>query len=789
MFRMNLKEYRRQPVLLSDYLPWSHMPAATVIQLKQPALMRVLEYRGHDLQSMATGELAHVSSVFNRAVASLGEGFSLHMEAARRPMDPLGVMPIAAPAAQIVEQRRVERASGPDRFETRYFITLTYLPGKVDTGGLVKRFANLFGGLFEGKAQEVDGSRLDVEQFLRRTDEFGSFLLGVMDEMVWLDGEALLSFLHSTCSDSPNTVHMPAVPMFLDAIIGQSDLEIGTKLRLGKFTMRCVSIKGYPDQTHPQILDSLRDINCSWRWVTRFLGLSQDEAMTVLQTRSKMSPGALDEIMKNVQEGRTSIGYHSSTMVVWDLDAHTCDKLAQHIQGVFNRSGFSAVIETANSCGSWLGSLPGHVWSNPRRSPIESIHLSHCVTLGADWAGDAQSTHLGLAPHVHCISDTGAPYRLNLNVGDVGHTMILGPTGSGKSVLLGLLEMQWMKYPDARVIIFDKGRSARAATLAMGGKFIELGLPEQNQVVFQPLRHMDDQSERVWAAEWLESILESEGYASGPNDRQALRQALERLGHLPVHLRTMTQLLVLLQHRSMTQALSPYTHGQASEHAWLWDNNTEHLDDSHWLAFEMSHLMESSPRTVSAVLQYLFHRLQQRFDGSPTLLVLDEAWVFLDNPAFSKRLRQWLKELRKYRVYVIFATQEIADALNSDIAPTLLQNCPTKILLPNPQAVSETFAPAYKTLGLSSWQTHVVASALNKRQYYLHNSQGSRLFDLGLGHMELALIGASTPQDHLQIDQVLKYAKPGAQFAQAWFDARGVELSPHERQLLARHAS
>src|SRR3546814_9936571 len=142
---------------------------------------------------------------------------------------------------------------------------------------------------------------------------------------------------------------------------------------------------------------------------------------------------------------------------------------------------------------------------------------------------------------------------------------------------------------------------------------------------------------------------------------------------------------------------------------------------------------------VAPVLTYLFHRLEQRFDGRPTLLILDEAWIFLDHPLFAARIREWLKTLRKKNVAVLFATQSLADIADSSIAPAIIESCPHRILIPNDRASEPQSQPAYRRFGLNARQIELVSRAVPKRQYYLHSARGKRLFELGLGPLTPAL--------------------------------------------------
>jgi type IV secretion system protein VirB4 len=176
---------------------------------------------------------------------------------------------------------------------------------------------------------------------------------------------------------------------------------------------------------------------------------------------------------------------------------------------------------------------------------------------------------------------------------------------------------------------------------------------------------------------------------------------------------------------------------------------------------------------VPPVLTYLFHRLEARFDGRPTLLILDEAWTFLDDALFAARIREWLKTLRKKNVAVVFATQSLADIERSSIAPALIESCPTRIFLPNDRALEPQAKGVYERFGLNGRQIEILSTAAPKRDYYAQTARGNRLFELGLGPVALALCGASTPDDHKIIDRCLA-AGDKAGFAARFLEAKGL---------------
>ncbi len=194
------------------------------------------------------------------------------------------------------------------------------------------------------------------------------------------------------------------------------------------------------------------------------------------------------------------------------------------------------------------------------------------------------------------------------------------------------------------------------------------------------------------------------------------------------------------------------------------------------------------PAAMVPVLTYLFHRLEDRFagegtDGRPTLLVLDEAWVFLADGIFATKINEWLKVLRKRNVAVVFATQSLADVQASAIAPALIENCPTRLFLPNPRALEPNVRIVYEAFGLNEQQLRLLSAATPKREYYYQSREGNRLFELSLGLLALALCGSSAHADRALADRLLR-DHPREAFAEqflrhkGWADAAQSLASP-----------
>jgi type IV secretion system protein VirB4 len=419
---------------------------------------------------------------------------------------------------------------------------------------------------------------------------------------------------------------------------------------------------------------------------------------------------------------------------------------------------------------AWLGSLPGEAYADPRRPIVSTLNLADIMPVSAVWAGPKTNTHLNGPPLLFARTAGATPFRLSLHVGDVGHTMVVGPTGAGKSALLAFTALQFLRYPDAQVMLFDKGRSARAATLAAGGAWLSLGVDQDDAVALQPLANIDDDAERAWAADWIADVAALGGVTITPRMREEIWSTLSSMATAPASQRTLTIFRSLTQDREIAGALEPFT--MQGPHGRLLDAASARLAQARVLCFEMESLMASKAATA-ATLSALFHDIEKRFDGRPTLLILDEAWLFLDDTRFAAKIREWLKVLRKRNVAVVFATQSLDDVARSSISSALIESCPTQVFLPNPRALEPAGAQHYELFGLSKRQIELIAFAAPKRAYYIRQPGGRRLIDLKLDGAALAICGASSPEDQALIDATL--ARVGADnFAPAFLTAKGL---------------
>jgi type IV secretion system protein TrbE len=795
---MNLAEYRRRAQCLADFLPWAALVEKGVILNKDGSFQRTARFRGPDLDSATPAELVATTARLNNALRRLGSGWAIFIEAQREPANryPECVFPDLA-SCLVDAERRAQFEEEGAHFESRYFLTLLWLPPADEA-------TRAEGWLYEGLPRARANWRAFLSGFIDRTDRLLALVEGLMPEAEWLDDGDTFSYLHSCISSRRQRVRVPEVPMHLDAILPDEELSGGLEPRLGRAHLRTLTVMGFPSQTWPGLLDDLNRLAFPYRWSTRAICLDKTDAAKVLArirrqwfAKRKSIMAILKEVMTNeasvlldsdaankaqdadmaLQELGTDLvgeAYVTATVTVRDEDFRVADERLRLVEKTIQGRDFTCMRESVNAIEAWLGSLPGHVYANVRQPPISTLNLAHMMPFSAVWAGPERDEHLDAPPLFFARAEGSTPFRFSLHVGDVGHTLVVGPTGAGKSVLLALMALQFRRYRGSQVFAFDFGGSIRAAALAMGGDWHDLGgaLADDaaEPVALQPLARIDDAGERAWAAEWVAILLAREHTTVTPELKEHVWSALTSLASAPAAERTLTGLAVLLQSNPLKQALHPYT----VDGPWgrLLDAEAERLGEAEVQAFETEGLIGSG--AAAAVLSYLFHRIEDRFDGRPTLLIVDEGWLALDDNGFSGQLREWLKTLRKKNASVVFATQSLADIDGSRVAPAIVESCPTRLFLPNERALEPQIAAIYRRFGLNERQIEILSRATPKRDYYCQSRRGNRLFELGLSEVALAFTAASAKSDQAAIAEVLA-ASGRDGFAAAWLRRNGLD--------------
>jgi type IV secretion system protein VirB4 len=804
----NLAEYRKMTTRLPDYLPWAALIAPGVILQKNALLQKTLEFRGYDLESSSPDELVASVAQFNNALRRLGTGWTIHAEAQRIKRNEYPHYNTHNPACWLIEEEREEHYASKGHFESRYYITFTWaMPDEK-----IKRLDKFFYHQVEQKKSESIEEELDY--FIRHVKEIADIMRSCFSSVRELDDDETLTYLHSTISTNHHPVKTPDCPMFLDAFLPTEALAVGETCILGDNYIPTCSFTGFSSVTYPGMLDKLNELEIEYRWVVRFICMDKIDAEKVINGYTKKWIRAEKTFLTIFKEGMTNsesrninthavnqqldtkrmieelkeevqaFGYMDATVTVWHTERDIADKRMENVMRVIQSQGLTVKRERMNNVHAWLGSLPGHVYANVRRPILGTLNIAHMMPLSAIWTGEKSNAHLAEkcgdgSTHLICSTTGQALFHLNLAVGDVGHTMIIGPTGAGKSTLTNMLAIQWLRYPQAQVIIFDKDKSARCATLAVGGEYYEPASDEA-PLAFQPLAFIDESFERAWAGEFIATLLEQQKVNVDVRLRGEIEDALERLAHSEQNLRTLSQFCTHCSIHEITDALEPYIKGGA--YSGLFDANYDGLRDGMWQMIEMGILMGLPEAAKIPAMHYLFHRMERRFDGKPTLMILDEAWLFLSHPVFAERIQAWLKTLRKKNVYVVFATQEIADAMRSSIMPTLISACQTKIYLPNKEAGIPKIREMYESLGLSDTEIQILSSARPKHDYFYRSPNGRRKFSLDMGKIALTFCSTNSPDDHRFFDAMEREYEP-RQFIAEMLKHKGIELIANNRKV------
>jgi len=798
---INIAEYRRKPDRLTDRLPWAAMIRPGLILNKDGSLQRTFAYRGPDLASSTPGELGVFAAQQNNILKRLTSGWAIYAEAQRVESlhYPEATFPEMLP--QLIDEQRRDRFESGIHFETRYYLTVVYLPPP-DTEGKIKR-------MFVKSAAPhtaVDHYQQELRLFEDRSAQIGSQLAAMFPHFEQLTDDETLTYLHSAVSPKAQTVVCPDVPMYLDAIVSDSALVGGFEPRLGDCHIGVISLTSFPGSTYPGLLSDLDLFDFSYRWSSRWIAIDKKDALDEIQSYSTKWFGKRKSMMTHFKEYLTSsesimtdgdavskaedamgamaeladdlvsYGYYTSAVIILDTDRERLGRKLLAIENAITGRGLTCIRESMNAVEAFLGAVPGNCRANIRRPLLSSFNIAHMIPATAIWAGPVENSYLrhktGVgAPLMYTQTMGSTPFRLMLHVSDVGHTMIVGPTGAGKSVLLSMLMAQFLRYPNAQVFAFDKGYSAAAMTAGLGGTHYDIGGDSGENLAFQPLRDIDSESGRRWAFGWLCAILSAEQLQCDSEIKQHAWAALCSLASAPQEQRTLTGFSVLVQNTRIRDVLKPFS--ISGPYGNLLDAHSDDLAFGRVQCFEMEHLMDM-PQVVPHVLDYLFHRIEQRLSSDiPTLIILDEAWRYLDSPVFAGRLRQWLKELRRSNASLIFASQSLNDVEQSSITSALVESCPTRIFLPNTEANQDNIAPFYRRFGLNDRELDIVSHATKKRDYYYKSPLGCRLFTLDLDKLALAYCGAERDECEKVVPQ-LRAAHGAAGFNSAWLRYKGL---------------
>ena len=830
-----LAPFRSKAAALPDLLNYAALIDEGVVLGKDGSLMAGFFFRGDDSASATTSERNYLTALVNQYLARFGSGWALWTDAAR-----LASPGYPAPdkshfpdpiTALIDAERRAAFEAQDVLFETEYALILQYLPP-------TRRDTKVSELVYDDDDRD-DSSPADrlLAEFKKKMDDLhdglGDLLhmrrMGTINvservgsEELTYESDELVNYLHFVLTNDPIALRIPDCPMYLDAWLGFPELWPGDTPKLGKKFISCVAIDGFPGHSYPGILDMLDGLPLAYRWSSRFIFLEQHEAIAALNRyrlkwqqkirgfwsqvmksqKGMVNTDALDMAIQtevainDAKSGLIAYGYYTPVVVLMHENRTFLEEQARHVKRELERKGFGARVESVNALEAWLGSLPGQTFPNVRRPLVHTLNLADLLPLASVWPGLRENPcefyPAGSPPVMQTVTTGDTPFRLNLHVGDVGHTLIFGPTGAGKSTLLASLHAQFRRYRSrahrdgshvpATITAFDKGRSLFALCKASGGQHYDIGNDESETPALTPLIDIDSESDALWAEEWIATCFELQTRKQpSPHQKAEIHRAMNLLRESPRNFRSLTDYVSTVQDGEVRAALSHYTLNGSMGH--LLDGKDDSLTLSSYTVFEIDELMKMGNANAIPVLLYLFRRFERSLKGQPAMLSLDEAWVMLGHPVFREKLREWLKELRKKNCLVLMATQSLSDAVGSGLLDVLMEQCPTKILLPNKEAelhgTKDNPGPAdlYSMFGLNSKEISLLKNGQYKRQYYYKSPLGRRIFELGLGPLALAFVAVSDKEQIAEVRHLI--ATEGADWPLHWMTQNGVSYEKY----------
>lgn len=751
-------------------MPWGCIigdnPA--IVLNKDGSIQLTWRYRGPDLDSSTSTYLGMLTTQLNGALQNLDSDWTLYCEARRSAVDDYSEdVYFPDPVTKAIDEERKKNFQSGRFYRSSYYMTLCWMPPS-DTEGKMKA------AVVEG----ADKKKTTIEDYIETFQNVVEKIYYVFHDCdipaEYLNKDEMLTYLHSCVSAKDYPMVMPDEKALLDEYLADMDLTGGLMPKLGNNCIAAVvPIKYVTKVSVFGFFDRLNRLSFPYRWVTRFFFMGKREALSLLNTKrrkwhskakpftsmiwelltgsvdnSKLDQGMLrkaseiQSAMEDVEADVMGYGFYSTAIILSDPDQSVVEERAKIVEGIFEDLSFVPKMEDLNAVDVFLACMPGNNNHQLRRPIISTGNLIHMLPISDVWAGDTVNKHLNGPPLIYTKTSGMTPFHFNLHVGDVGHTFIIGPTGAGKSVLLNCIEAQFRKYKNAKVFIFDKGESSRVLTEAVGGNFYDVA-KETSTLSFQPLAYIDKTPEFLWAMEWLIDFITSQNVVVTPELRKKLHQALEYMQNREPQYRTLTTLVSNAGAIDKHLGLALRDLSLEGQYGGIFDANEDRLamKVNSWQSFETETLMGIGG-LVAPTLMYLFHRLMDQLDGSPTIIVLDECWKYLENPMFAEKINEWLKTLRKYNTSVIFATQSISDVTKSAIFETALDNCPSRIFLPNRNARENS--ETYKAFSLNDRQIDIISTSLPKRHYYYTGPYGNRLFDLELGPEALKYFAVSS---------------------------------------------
>jgi type IV secretion system protein VirB4 len=758
-------EWLKREARAGDRLPFDRHIEDATIRLRDGALMRTLQIGGLEFETADSAQLQHAQQVREVLLRSvLDARFVIYHHVVRRRVGVASGGEFTSPFCAAVGERWDQRLAERALFVNDQFLTVVRRPARGKTGW-PERLQRRFGGRGGDEHSAFRELEAATTALLAALQPYSARLLSSYCEPAGELSEPL-EFLSSIYNGEMRPVILPTEGTDLGHHIPYRRLSFGLDAiemsgADGRSFAGLLSIKEYPSETRPGLIDDILRLPYELVLTETFAVADRQIARERIDLALRRQKAGDEDSGTERREmlaardalnaGQVGFGDHHLSLLVRAGDLPGLDKAMAGAAAAIADIGAIAVREDVNLEPLFWGQFPGNEAYIVRRALISTANAAGFISLHGFPVGKPSDNHWGDAVTV-LETTSSTPYFFNFHEGDLGHFSIIGPSGSGKTVVLNFLAAQAQKF-GPRTIFFDKDRGAEIFLRAAGGNYSVLrpGTPTG----FNPLRLPNTPENKAFLRDWLGVLLAAEG----PEELAAIASAIDACFDHDPAFRRLRYFQELLGGRSRPESgdlasrLEPWIHD--GEHAWMFDNETDQLDlSARVLGFDMTALLDNA-RLRTPAMMYLFHRIDERFDGEPAAILIDEGWKALDDSVFAARIRDWLKTLRKRNAIVGFATQSARDALDSRISAALVEQTATMIFMPNPKAKAEDYCAGF---GLSEHELELIRSLpAHSRCFLIRHANHSVVVRLDLSSMpELLTVLSGREASVRRLDAIRK---------------------------------
>jgi len=735
----------RKEKSIANFIPYKCHWDDNTILTKNNELLQVVKVSGFSFETADDEDLDIKKNIRNALLKNMASGnivMYFHTIRRRKPVifdnqdytfDPTIKVPNDFTTYLSNEWRK--KHAGAKSFFNELYISVIYRPDKAGAAA-IEYFIKKLMQKSNKSAWETD--MLEMQENLREMSSrivntfrtYGAKLLGTQKSNSGYCCE-ILEFL-GTIVNCGSSMQMMIPRISIDQYLATHRLFFGARSieargPIGRRYAGIISILEYGPNTSAGIFDSFLQMPFEFVMTQSFVFSNRTVAIGKMQLQQNRMIQAEDKAVSQIAEisqaldmatsGDIGFGEHHFSLLCSNNNLKALEDTLSVASVELSNCGIQPVREKINMEASYWGQLPGNIDYIVRNSTINTLNMASFASMHNYPLGKIFNNHWG--EYVTVLDTTsGTPFYFNFHVRDVGHTLIIGPTGSGKTVLMNFLCAQAQKFKP-RVFYFDKDHGAEIFVRALNG--IYSSIDPGGECNFNPLQLDDNTENRTFILEWLKVLVTSNGESLSSEDNKILSQAVTgnfRLEKKDRRLKNVIAFLGIDGPNSLVGRINMWV-GKGS-HAKIFDNDEDsiNLQKARVFGFDMTELLKD-PVSLAPVLLYIFHRINISLDGQRTMIVLDEAWALIDNPVFAPKIKDWLKVLRKLNTFVIFATQSVEDAAKSKISDTLIQQTATQIFLPNLKATD-----IYRSAFMLSQREYILIKTTDPTSRYFLIKQG-----------------------------------------------------------------